>query len=71
MLKPVNNAAPKIQVNTIGEPVDNAEDEKTKKKYILNQSVRSSSNYRGLNTMSISLFEDSLFRKESQVSPFR
>lgn len=65
MLKPVNNAAPKIQVNTIGEPMDNAEDDKTKKKYILNQSVRSSSNYRGLNTMSISLFEESLFKNSN------
>ena len=52
-------------MNTIGELENNAEDDKTKKKYILNQSVRSSSNYRGLNTMSISLFEDSLFKNSN------
>ena len=72
------NMKRKMDVDSHGEPYlitdgdqKNATDEQSAAAKALQKSAAASSNYRGLHTMSISLFDESLFKNPNQVSPFR
>ena len=52
---------PQVQIDGAGEPFTTLDPSPLEKQKALQQSARASSNFRGLNTMNLSLFEASLF----------